>query len=466
MMPLIGTVDFLAEVLVLFLPLRIALWYMVIWGTCTAFLRPIIGLGISEFLERAGNYGVPLALLWWSGLSFKKLWSRAEFGPLSSQTAATLSTVLQVTSALLLLGHGNLLVFYNKQLLQMHLFATGIIPASSISEAMLYCGMIDFLLAGLVLFLPSTFVVLGVCLWKICIESLFLTSGDYVWEFIERGGSYAAPLALYFIRRECQRLESSKLWQTRLFEFLRKDVSSKYERAWGLSLAFILVCCFLSGRAVGTARVDHPLGIVNPVVLPLLSGTELRDELRLGRAKIFFRHFQSGPDLIDSDTLQWQHHRLSIAAFENCAWQRTLTPYGIRRAKLVGEAIRKLGIPIGDVVSSPYCRCVSSAKFISGREPIPLLSLLFRRGEYTRARMETAHDMLLASPPSASGNTILVGHRPAFDALGEIKEGEAYVFRSIGEGGYALIGKVLPNEWSEALIDISLLGLSRRVGTD
>jgi hypothetical protein len=36
--------------------------------------------------------------------------------------------------------------------------------------------------------------------WKLGTE-LRLPAGEPIWEFVERGGSYGAPLALFFIRR-------------------------------------------------------------------------------------------------------------------------------------------------------------------------------------------------------------------------------------------------------------------------
>jgi hypothetical protein len=37
---------------------------------------------------------------------------------------------------------------------------------------------------------------LGAAAWKLTSESLWIVSGAPAWEFVERAGSYAAPLAL------------------------------------------------------------------------------------------------------------------------------------------------------------------------------------------------------------------------------------------------------------------------------
>ncbi|HEX7879730.1 MAG TPA: hypothetical protein VF720_09990 [Candidatus Eisenbacteria bacterium] len=43
-------------------------------------------------------------------------------------------------------------------------------------------------------------------------ESLFLTAGAPVWEFVERGGSYAAPLALMWLKAR-QSLPVPQVWR-------------------------------------------------------------------------------------------------------------------------------------------------------------------------------------------------------------------------------------------------------------
>src|SRR5215472_6934231 len=63
LMPLIGTVDITLGILTLFRPLRAVLLYYTLWGFWTALLRPLAGEGIWELVERAYNYGVPLAFL-------------------------------------------------------------------------------------------------------------------------------------------------------------------------------------------------------------------------------------------------------------------------------------------------------------------------------------------------------------------------------------------------------------------
>ena len=62
MMPWIGSLDILLGILMLFYPMRAILLWLVVWGTLTASLRPLSGEPMAELIERAGNFGAPLAL--------------------------------------------------------------------------------------------------------------------------------------------------------------------------------------------------------------------------------------------------------------------------------------------------------------------------------------------------------------------------------------------------------------------
>src|SRR5215213_5832503 len=68
LMPLIGAVDVTAGMAVLFAPRALPLVYMSIWALWTALLRPLSGESVFEAIERAGNYGVPFALLVLTGV--------------------------------------------------------------------------------------------------------------------------------------------------------------------------------------------------------------------------------------------------------------------------------------------------------------------------------------------------------------------------------------------------------------
>jgi hypothetical protein len=174
LMPLIGAVDVLAGIVILFVPTRMVLGYMIVWAFWTALLRPLAGESVFETLERAGNYGVPLALL------LMQMRSQPQ----------RVRNILRWTTALLLFGHGALGIG-GSALLTNHYASIGL-PASTT----VIVGWCELALAFVVLARPAVMLLVAVAGWKVVSEGLFLTAGAPVWEFVERAGSYAAPVAL------------------------------------------------------------------------------------------------------------------------------------------------------------------------------------------------------------------------------------------------------------------------------
>ncbi len=50
----------------------------------------------------------------------------------------------------------------------------------------------------------------------------------------------------------------------------------------------------------------------------------------------------------------------------NCSEEVNLSPRGIEEAKRIGEAFRAHGITVGEVLTSPYCRCIDTGKLAFG----------------------------------------------------------------------------------------------------
>jgi hypothetical protein len=204
LMPIVGIVDILLGIAVLVWPTKAACAYMAVWGLWTALLRPLAGQGVPEALERAGNYGVPLALLLVGMHAFPRgNWlARMKPAALDPRSGARIAWVLRVTTATLLLGHG-LLAATGKPLLLLHLSTLGIGDGNLYTTAAMLArqGGFEIALAVAVLLAPGRHLLLFACLWKVGTELLFPWAGDSAWEFIERGGSYGAPLALLLLTR-------------------------------------------------------------------------------------------------------------------------------------------------------------------------------------------------------------------------------------------------------------------------
>lgn len=193
-MPVIGAWDILMGVLVLTYPRpAIALW-MTGWAVWTALLRPLAGESVWETLERAGNFGVPLVLLRRMAppRSWQDWFSAARFGDPSPDRVSRISVLLRVTVVLLLVGHGVLSI--GGKTAYLHNLAS--VLGDRASAVLPLFGWIEIGLAAAVALHPSTPLLVLIALWKLAIELLWMTGGAPWWEWIERGGSYAAPIAL------------------------------------------------------------------------------------------------------------------------------------------------------------------------------------------------------------------------------------------------------------------------------
>lgn len=59
---LIGLTDLTVALIVLVKPINWVLLWATFWGFWTALVRPIVGVGWLDFIERFANWGAPLAL--------------------------------------------------------------------------------------------------------------------------------------------------------------------------------------------------------------------------------------------------------------------------------------------------------------------------------------------------------------------------------------------------------------------
>lgn len=202
LMPWIGTMDILMGILALAWPCRALFLWAGLWAVWTALLRPLSGEPFWEALERAGNYGVPFAILAVTGTSgslFGRL--RMRWADLDARREQLLAWVLQLTTATLLAGHAGLGLLSRKAGLAHHYEALGLASPAAWVPAI---GAFEFFLAAAALLMRRPALLIFACCWKLATESLFLVAGAPIFEVIERAGSYTAPLALaylVFVRR-------------------------------------------------------------------------------------------------------------------------------------------------------------------------------------------------------------------------------------------------------------------------
>lgn len=195
-MPFIGFIDIFLGLILLRYPIKAIPFWLIIWGIFTASLRPLSGEPAAEFIERAGNFGAPLALLIlssdgknFSGQLFKSI---NPTNPITATTWKKLIVCLQVVVFLLLVGHGWLNLIGKKALLAQYT-ALGFYHPTNIAYIV---GIFEIVAACLVLIKPLKPFLIFFLAWKVSSE--FFYPHYEIFEWIERGGSYGCLLALIF----------------------------------------------------------------------------------------------------------------------------------------------------------------------------------------------------------------------------------------------------------------------------
>jgi hypothetical protein len=203
LMPVAGCFDIFLGIVMLLYPMRAILAWLVFWGITTALLRPLSGEPFAEFIERAGNFGVPLALLLVSGNieSVRDLFTRIKpAAQLDSLTLPLLKTCLKIVVFLLLAGHGWLNVIGKSALLNQYRS----MGFSNPVEVAQIVGMAEIVAAFLVLIKPLRPLLFIVFIWKMGSEIFYPQYALFEW--IERGGSYGSLLALWLITEKASAL--------------------------------------------------------------------------------------------------------------------------------------------------------------------------------------------------------------------------------------------------------------------
>jgi hypothetical protein len=60
----VGIADVIVALIVLVKPIRPVLLWAAFWGFWTALVRPLVGVGWLDFIERSANWAAPLALFY------------------------------------------------------------------------------------------------------------------------------------------------------------------------------------------------------------------------------------------------------------------------------------------------------------------------------------------------------------------------------------------------------------------
>ena len=160
--------------------------------------------------------------------------------------------------------------------------------------------------------------------------------------------------------------------------------------------------------------------------------------LRRGGHVVYFRHAATTRSGVDR--IEWPRAR-----------QRLLSERGIEDSRRIGAAFQAHGIPVGEVLASPFARCRDMAEIAFGRveERDELLGLLSdaaghpERVAYLQGR--------LAAPPTDGTNRIVVAHRSNIQTVAGagLVEGEGVVVEPLGRGRFRVLGTMRPRDWGD-----------------
>lgn len=182
---------------------------------------------------------------------------------------------------------------------------------------------------------------------------------------------------------------------------------------------------------------------------PAMADRELLvDALRDGGYVVYFRHAPT--DWLDTDMLE------SEASIPSCdrSQMRQLSEEGRATAKAVGDAMRRLGVPVSGVYASEYCRTTETARLLgfgpvqTTRDVLNTLAAEYAGGR--EALAAKARKRLSTLPPNGS-NTVVVGHGNVFLMVAGIRppEAGAAVVRPTGDGEFEVLGVLSADDWVE-----------------
>jgi phosphohistidine phosphatase SixA len=176
-----------------------------------------------------------------------------------------------------------------------------------------------------------------------------------------------------------------------------------------------------------------------------LSGKDLLAALRTGGYVILMRHASSPrtpPDPAEANADNVQH-------------ERQLDEVGRSSARAMGDALRRLKIPIGQVLSSPTYRALETVKIAQLGQATTFPQLgdsgqsMLADTSGTRAAWVKAK---AAELPMSGKNTVIVTHFPNImeaypQTAAGLADGEALVLHPDGQGRAPIVARVKIDQW-------------------
>ena len=136
-------------------------------------------------------------------------------------------------------------------------------------------------------------------------------------------------------------------------------------------------------------------------------------------------------------------------SLDDCATQRNLDAQGREQARKIGAAIRAAGATVDRVVTSQWCRCRDTARFLDlgPVEDLPALNSFFRNRDRAGPQTAELRQFLLGLPPAET--VVLVTHQVNITALtGRIPAlGEVFLLEIGRDGTISVVDEILIGPW-------------------
>ena len=164
------------------------------------------------------------------------------------------------------------------------------------------------------------------------------------------------------------------------------------------------------------------------------------ERLREGGYVLYMRH--ASTDFSQNDA--------RMTSYEDCATQRNLTEKGRAEAREIGAHIKRLRIPVGEVLASPFCRTMETARLAFGKATATNEA----RGGPARTddakRYEGLRKLLSSAIPKGENRAISSHGNPFHAVAGPpyLAEGEIAVVRPDGDLSFTVIARIRPGDWS------------------
>ena len=172
--------------------------------------------------------------------------------------------------------------------------------------------------------------------------------------------------------------------------------------------------------------VPNLLGLLLAIV-PLAAQADeaLWRLLQQGGQVLFIRHATTTPGVGDPEGFR----------LNDCRTQRNLSEAGRAEAKRLGEALRKRQVAVGEVLSSPWCRCIDTGELAFGRvdQRWTALGNLFGRSEAAQAQVREMRARVSAY--KGKPNLVLLSHGSTAVALTGVSPAQAEIIVLTPLGG-------------------------------